>query len=83
MPGDQRNHLFLVSGGCLKPLVSELRCSVMTFLPEGQSTPYAHLLLARTHSCDVLILFHRSSWSVGLPLFLCFWILRGLFVFVA
>ena len=52
MPGDQRNHLVLVSGGCLKPLVSELRCSVMRFLTEGQSTLYAHLLLAGTCSCD-------------------------------
>lgn len=70
MPGHQRNHLFLVSCGCLKPLVSELRCSVMGFLPEGQTTLYAHLLLVRTRSCDILILVHRSSRSVGLPLFL-------------
>ena len=54
MPGDQRNHLFLVSCGSLKPLVSELRCSVMEFLPEERTTLCANQLLVRTLSCVIL-----------------------------
>ena len=63
-PGDQRNHLLLVSGDSLKPLASEPRCSVI-ILPE-ELTTLLTLLLLRTCSCEILTFVWCISQSIGL-----------------
>ena len=74
MPGDKRNHLFLVSGGCLKPLVSELRCSVMEISTRGT-----------VNSFTPVMYWSLFTAAHGLLDFLCFCVFGycGLFEFVA
>ena len=83
MPGDQRNHLFLVSGGCLKPLVSELRCSVMEISTRGT----VNSLCSPAPSKNSLLWLYWSLFTAahGLLDFLCFCVFGycGLFEFVA